>query len=122
MRAWLLVGLMGMGSGGGEEAWVFFSPDSPDATPLLRELRSLGVPVRPVLLTGRFFGSREPADAFLATLQAAGEVRVVDEEGLREAGRLGIRELPAVALRRGQRTHVACGTRVDVKELLRCSN
>ncbi len=46
---------------------------------------------------------------------------MVDEEGLREAERLGIRELPAVALRRGKRTHVAVGNGIDVKELLRCS-
>ncbi len=101
------------------EAWVFFSPDSPDAAPLFARLR--GLRVRPVLLVERYFGEREPLPAFLSTVGAAGEVRVVDEEGLRQAERLGIRNLPAVALVRGGRAHVACGDRVDVEELLRCA-
>jgi len=121
MRLAFLFGLMAMGASEEPEAWVFFSPDSPDSSGIFRDLKALGVKTRAVLLTARYFGSREPAEPFLATLQAAGEVRVVDEEGLREAERLGIRELPAVAVRRGKRTHVASGTGVDVKELLRCS-
>ena len=107
--------------GGGEEAevWVFFSPDSPDASAVFRSAG--GLRVRPVLLVERYFGDREPAEGFLATVRASGELRVVDEEGLRMAGRLGIRSLPAAALVRGGKAHVAAGTRVDVKELLRCS-
>jgi len=45
----------------------------------------------------------------------------VDEEGLQKAKQLGIRRLPAVAVVRGGRAHVATGTDADVKELLRCS-
>lgn len=101
------------------EIWVFFSPDSPDASRLLADLR--GMQVRPVLLAERYAGAREPSPAFLETVKAAGEVRVVDEEGLREAVRLNLSELPAVAVRRRGRTHVASGNRIDVREVLRCS-
>lgn len=123
MRSLTVMAILG-GTGGlsplsETEAWVFFSPDSPDASPLFAGLR--GVRVRPVLLVERYRGTREPSAAFLSTLKAAGEVRVVDEEGLREARRLGLRELPAIAVRRGGRTHVATGNRVDVQELLRCT-
>jgi hypothetical protein len=109
--------------GGGEaepDAWVFVSPDSPDASGLFRALE--GRKVRAVLLTDRLAGpAREPSEAFLATIAAAGELRVVDEEGLRMAERLGIRELPAVAVRRDGRFHVAAGAEAPVKELLSCS-
>src|SRR5437762_11409510 len=117
MKIAVVVGMLMAGAAEGPEAWVFFSPDSPDATPLFAGLKALGMNGRPVLLVERYFGSREPAEPFLATLQVSGEVRVVDEDGLKEAERLKIRELPAVAIRHGGRTHVACGTRVDVKEL-----
>ena len=99
--------------------WVFFSPDTPDASKIFLDLK--GERVRTVLLVERYFGSREPSVAFQASLQAAGEVRVVDEEGLRMAKQLRIRQLPAVAVLRGARAHVASGTLVNVKELLRCS-
>jgi hypothetical protein len=99
--------------------WVFVSPDSPDATRILESAK--GERVRTVLLTERYVGEREPAAAFLATVRAAGELRVVDEEGLRKAKQLGIRRLPAVAVVRGGRAHVATGTQVDAQELLRCS-
>ena len=104
-----------------EEAtvWVFFSPDSPDASKLFEQVK--GDRVRTVLLPERYFGAREPAAAFLDTVQAAGEVRVVDEEGLKKARELGVRRLPAVAVVRGGRAHVATGSGVDVRELLRCS-
>jgi len=117
----LLAAVMVVGSSGPEETtvWVFFSPDSPEASRLLADLK--GERVRTVLLTERYFGEREPAAAFLATIQAAGEVRVVDEEGLRKAKELGIRRLPALAVVRGGHAHVASGTQVDVKELLQCS-
>lgn len=107
--------------GGGEEAevWIFFSPDSPEAAAVFRSAE--GMRVRPVLLVERYFGDREPSEAFLATVRASGEARVVDEEGLRMARRLGIRALPAAAVVRGGKAHVAAGARVDVKELLRCS-
>jgi hypothetical protein len=106
----------------GEEeptVWVFFSPDSPDAGGIFRQLK--GNRVRAVLLVERYFGEREPSEAFMATLKEAGEVRAFDEEGLAMAKRLGIRRLPAVAVVRGDHAHVATGTRVDVKELLKCS-
>lgn len=99
--------------------WVFFSPDSPDASGIFRQLK--GRRVRAALLVERYFGEREPSEAFMATLQEAGEVRAFDEEALAMAKRLGIRRLPAVAVVRGDRAHVAMGTRVDVKELLKCS-
>lgn len=118
MRWAMLAGLL-LGGGPSEpEVWIFFSPEAPDAAALFRELG--GLAVRPVLLAERYFGAREPSGAFLATVAAAGEVRVVDPEGLREARRLDLRELPAVAIRRGGRVHVACGTRAAVRELLRC--
>ena len=100
-------------------AWVFFSPESPDASGLFRELR--GVPTSAVLLAERYTGGREPGADFLSTLRVSGEVLVVDAEGLARAERWGIRELPAVAVVRGGRVHVAAGTRADVKELLSCS-
>lgn len=100
--------------------WIFFSPDSPDASALFAQAR--GMNVRPVLLVERYFGRREPPPSLIATVQAAGrDIRVVDEEGLAEAERLSIRELPAVAVTRGGQTHVASGTRVNLKELLQCS-
>lgn len=119
---WILLGLLLLGSSGEPEAWIFFSPDSPDASPLFAQAARLGLKARPVLLTERYFGAREPAEAFVATLQASGEVRVVDDEGLREAERAGVRDLPAVLIRRGKRLHRASGTRIDLQELLRCSN
>lgn len=103
----------------GPRAWVFFSPDSPDAAPLFEALR--GVPTTPVLLAERYTGGREPAADFLSTLRVSGEVLVVDAEGLARAERWGIRELPAVAVERGGCVHVASGTRADAKELLTCS-
>ncbi len=121
MRFLTVIGVLMAGAAEEAEVRVFFSPDSPDASRIFAEIRKLGVQSRPVFLSERYFGSREPAEAFVATLQASGEVRVVDEEGLREAERLGIRELPAVAVRRGKRTHVASGTGIDLKELFRCS-
>lgn len=119
MRWAMLAGLLLGGEPGEPEVWIFFSPDSPDGAALFRELGG-GLKARPVLLAERYFGGREPSAAFLATAAAAGEVRVVDPEGLREARRLGVRELPAVAVRRGGRVHVACGARAPVRELLRC--
>jgi len=118
---YLLASVMVIGSSAREEStvWVFFSPDSPEAARILADLK--GERVRTVLLTERYFGEREPAPAFLATIQAAGELRVVDEEGLRKAKELGIRRLPAVAVLRGGHAHVASGTQVDLKELLQCS-
>jgi hypothetical protein len=112
---------LSVGSSTNEEAtiWIFFSPDSPDASRIFEQVK--GERVRTVLLPERYFGSREPAAAFLATVQAAGEVRVVDEEGLKKARELGVRRLPAVAVVRGTRAHVATGNGVDVRELLRCS-
>src|SRR5258706_11294362 len=94
---------MTMGAPAQEEAtvWVFFSPDSPDASRILNELQ--GERVRTVLLVERYFGEREPAEAFLATIRSAGEVQVVDEEGLRKAKQLGIQRLPAVPVGRGGR-------------------
>jgi hypothetical protein len=111
---------MGAAAPAGEDTvWVFFSPDSPDATPLFEALK--GQRVRTVLLVERYFGERTPAAPFLSTIQAAGEVRVVDEDGLAKARELGIRRLPAVAVIREGRVHLASGTGADVKELLRCS-
>jgi hypothetical protein len=46
---------------------------------------------------------------------------VVDEEGLEKAKQLGVRRLPAVAVVRSGRAHVATGAQADVQELLRCS-
>jgi hypothetical protein len=100
------------------EAVVFFSPTSPDASELIR---SFGIPVKAVLLVESYATGLEPSEAFLATVRAAGPVAAADVDGLALARRLGIRELPAAALRRGSRWHVAAGTAVDGKELLRCS-
>lgn len=118
MRAVIAAALVVGGGSGEEEAWVFFSPDGPDPSGIFAQLG--GRRVRSVLLVERYFGEGEPSPAFLAAVAAAGEVRVVDEEGLREAERLGIRELPAVAVLRGGRAHVASGTRIDLRELLKC--
>jgi len=118
MRTVLLAALA-LGGSEEPEVWVFFSPDSPDASGILSDLR--GMRVRTVLLVERFVGVREPSEAFLETVQAAGELRVVDADGLREAARLGISELPAVAVTRRGRTHLAAGSRANVREVLRCS-
>jgi hypothetical protein len=115
----LAAAVLAMGGGGETEAWIFFSPDSPDASGLFRSAE--GLRVRPVLLVERYFGDREPSEAFLATVRRSGEALVVDEEGLRLAERLGIRSLPAAALRVRGRIHLAAGTRADLKEILRCS-
>ncbi len=119
MKYLAMVALMAGAPAEEETVWVFFSPDSPDASALVAA--AAGRRVRPALLVERYFGTREPAAAFLASVRGAGEVRVVDEEALRMARRLGIRQLPAVAVVRGGRAHVASGTRVDVRELVRCS-
>ena len=116
---YLAAAVVAMGGGGEPEVWIFFSPDSPDAAAVFRS--AAGMRTRPVLLVERYFGAREPSEAFLATVRVSGEARVVDEEGLRMARRLGIRSLPAAAVVRGGRAHVASGARTDVKELLRCS-
>lgn len=118
---YLLAAAVAMGSSapGEAEVWVFCSPDAPDASRIFAQLR--GERVRAVLLVERYFGERAPSDAFLATVRAAGELRAYDEEGLRKARELGIRRLPAVAVVRGGRAHVAAGAGVDVQELLRCS-
>ncbi len=112
---------LAFGLGATEEpvVWVFFSPESPDAAPLIRRLK--GRRIRPVLLTEDYFGSPRMSPPFLSTLRAAGEVRVVDPEGLEEAERLGIRELPAVAVRRGNHVCLAFGDRIEIQEVLRCS-
>ena len=99
--------------------WIFFSPDAPDASGLFEQAK--GLRTRPVFVTERYFGAREPSAGFLSTLRVSGEVAVVDEEGLREAKRLRLRELPAVAVTRGRTTHVAYGSRVSIEELLRCA-
>jgi hypothetical protein len=118
----VLLGLMAVGAVQDPSAdpvvWVFFSPDSPDATRIFEQLR--GRRVRPVLLVGRYIGDREPSEGFLATLRASGEVRVADDEGLREAERLGLRELPSIAWRQGGKDHVAAGQDLHVEEVIRC--
>ena len=114
--------LAGAGDGHPEPAptvWVFFSPDSPDASALFRQLE--GHPVRPVLLVEDYFAAKRHSRDFLETVRVSGELLVVDEEGLREAERLGISALPAVAVTHHGRTHVATGNRINVKELLQCS-
>jgi len=118
---YLLATMLVAGSAAQDEPtiWVFFSPDSPDASRILNQLK--GERVRTVLLVERYFGDREPSASFIAGIQAAGELRVVDDEGLRKAKELGIRQLPAVAVLRGGHVHVAAGTQVDVKDLLSCS-
>ena len=119
MKYFLVLGLT-MGIPAEECAvWVFVSPDSPDASRILESVK--GERVRTVLLVERYVGEREPAAAFLGTVKAAGELRVVDEEGLRKARELGVRRLPAVAVVRGGRAHRAAGAQVDVQELMRCS-
>lgn len=124
MRTFVFV-LMGVALGAGPpeepEIWVFFSLQSPDASGIFRALKDRRR-VRPVLLVERYFGSGEPSEAFLATVAAVGgEIRVVDDEGLNEAERLGITELPAVAVKTGRGVHLASGSRLDVKEILRCA-
>src|SRR5690349_24578769 len=91
-----VVMVMGSSSTEAPTVWVSSSPDSPDAAPIFAQLK--GERVRTVLLVERYFGDHEPAAPFLASIQAAGEVRVVDEEGLEKAKQLGIRRLPAAAV------------------------
>lgn len=100
------------------EVWVFFGAEGPDASPIFRALA--GRRVRAAFLAERYFGGREPSESLLSAAKASGGFRVADEEGLREAERLGISDLPAVAVRRGGRVHVASGSRLDVKEVLGC--
>jgi hypothetical protein len=115
----LLLALLGARPEEPPVVWVFFSPDAPDAGPIFRQLK--GQRVRPVLLVERYFGTREPSDAFLASVKAAGDVRAFDEEGLRMARQWGVRRVPAVAVVAGDRVHLAAGSRVNVRELLQCS-
>jgi hypothetical protein len=114
----LLAGLASP-AGADADAWVFFSPDSPGAAALFEGLQ--GVRVRSVLVAERFIGRAAPRPEFLSTLRSAGTVPVIDEEGLALAERLGIRELPAAAVRRNGAWHVASGSSADVKELLSCA-
>jgi hypothetical protein len=100
------------------EAWIFFSPESPDAARLMRRARDLGA--RPVLLSERYLGRRTPSRAFTSTAAAARDLRVWDEEGFALAERLGIRELPALAVRQGGSYHVVAGADADPEELLSC--
>jgi len=119
MKWTLILALAAGGTDEETEVWVFFSPAAPDASGLLRSFGD--VPVRPALLVENYATGLEPSEAFLATIAAAGSARAADDEALALAERLGIRELPAAAVRRGSRWHVAAGTAVDGKELLRCS-
>ena len=116
---WMLLALGAIGPAEEPEAWVFFSPSSPDAAALIRSFGD--VPLRPVLLVEDYASGAEPSTAFLATLAAAGTLQAADVDGLALAARLGIRELPAAAVRCGGRWHVASGTGANGKELLRCS-
>ncbi len=116
---WMALALTLVGPGEEPEAWVFFSPASPEAAALIRSFGD--VPVRPVLLVEDYASGVEPSPAFLATLAASGPLGAADVDGLALAARLGIRDLPAAAVRRGGRWHVATGTDVNGKELLRCS-
>ncbi len=116
---WMVLALAVIGPAEEPEAWVFFSPASPDAAALIRSFGD--VPLRPVLLVEDYASGAEPSAAFAATLAASGPVRAADVDGLALAARLGIRELPAAAVRRGGRWHVAAGADLNGKELLRCS-
>jgi hypothetical protein len=117
---WLAAGVLaGLGPAEDVEVWIFVSPAGPDASALRRSFGD--VPVRAVLLVEDYATGGDPTPAFAATLEALGPVRAADVDGLARAARLGIRELPAAAVRRGGRWHVAAGADVDGKELLRCS-
>lgn len=119
MRWLAAAALAGLGTPEEPEVWIFVAPGSPDAAPLRRSFGD--VPVRAVLLVEDYATGAEPTAAFAATLAALGPLRAADVDGLARAAELGIRELPAAAVRRGTRWHVAAGADVDGKELLRCS-
>lgn len=116
---WMAAALALVGPAEEPEVWVFFSPGSPDAAGLIRSFGA--VPLRAVLLVEDYAAGAEPSTSFAATLAAAGPVRAADVDGLALAAKLGIRELPAAAVKRDGRWHVAAGADLNGKELLRCS-
>ena len=119
MRWLAAAALAALGPADDVEAWIFVSPKGPDVSALRRSFGD--IPVRAVLLVEDYATGGEPTADFAATLAALGPVRAADVDGLAQAVKLGIRELPAAAVRRGGRWHVAAGADVDGKDLLRCS-
>jgi hypothetical protein len=98
--------------------YFFLAPTSPGIDRIAPALA--GTAVRPVLLVDDL---RAPLpDEFLAAVKALGrEMPVIDEEGLALARAFGITRTPCLVRVVRGRAHVACGSQIDVKEVLRCS-
>jgi hypothetical protein len=118
----------------GTELVFFFSDSAPDleASALaLRGLRAkhLDLRIKPVFLVEDFASIANPSAEFASGIRelryAVGQdfaAPVYDEAGLALARKLKLDRLPAYALVNGQRAFVACGTRANLEELLRCGN
>jgi hypothetical protein len=105
---------------------VFFT------TAVARETEELveriGTEARFVMLVEDFgglekeFGRREVIELLRKIAARGREIGIWDVEGVELAKRLGVREVPAVAVRRAGRWHVAAGARADSREIERCTS
>jgi hypothetical protein len=98
--------------------YLFISPSTPG---LERVAAGLGDrPVRVVFLPADL--RAELPEEFLDGVKTLGrEFAVVDEEGLALARRFGIRRTPSLVRVHQGHVHVACGSKLNVKEVVECS-
>ncbi len=119
----------------GMEIAFFFSDSAPDLEASARTLKGLrakhpDLRIKPVFLVEDFGSIANPSAEFAAGIRelryAVGQdfaAPIYDEDGLALARTLKLDRLPAYALLvNGQRAFVACGTRANLEELLRCGN
>jgi len=107
---------------------VFFSSEAVPALRAIEDARQAKVNVRWTLLLEDFAllrgePPREFAEFVNALAKSVGDgfgLALHDPEGLALAERLQIARLPAFALVRNARAHVACGKNVSVKEMIAC--
>ncbi len=119
----------------GVEIAFFFSDSTHDLESSARALKALrakhpDLRIKPVFLVEDFGSIANPSAEFAAGIRelryAVGQdfaLPIYDEDGLALARRLKLDRLPAYALLvNGHRAFVACGTRVNLEELLQCGN
>lgn len=118
--------------------YIFLSPTDRDLATLAGEVlramagfekRGMRPEIRPVLLLSDFkcVGQLHTDEPFFSMVKELGaicgpgfEIRLYDEDGLAWAERLAIERTPAWALVRGDRVHLAYGTRARIDEVTSC--
>lgn len=104
--------------------YIFFTPTSPNTLGAVRTALRLAsreerLTVKAVLLVERFFTSQDPEfrEDFLQSIRELQQwsgpdffLAVYDEDGLKQATRLGLTSTPALVLEKGGVRHVAYGT------------